>query len=301
LIPSRSKPICEAPIMVWGNKPVDGGNLILEDSEKEEFLRIEPGAAHYVRPLISAKEYLNGEKRWVIWLVDAHPSDLKSMPHLLDRIQKVKEMREKSVDSGARKLAQFPTTFRDTRNPLNYILIPSATSENRKYIPIGFFGKNEIAHNSCHMIPNGTLFHFGVLTSEIHMTWVRYICGRLKSDFRYSSDIVYNNFPWPADLSDKQVENVEKAAQAVLDARTQFQTPSNGEKGASLADLYDLSTMPPVLVKAHQALDKAVDLCYRPQPFPNETKRIEYLFELYDKYTAGIFAGEGKKKGRAKA
>ena len=131
------------------------------------------------------------------------------------------------------------------------------------------------------------------------MCWVKYVCGRLKSDFRYSKDIVYNNFPWPENPLDKQIESINNAAQAVLDARAQFQNPTSGEKGASLADLYDPNTMPPVLVKAHQALDKAVDLCYRPQPFPNETKRIEFLFELYDKYTAGMFAGEkARSKGQ---
>lgn len=138
------------------------------------------------------------------------------------------------------------------------------------------------------MIPNGNKYHFGVLTSEMHMSWVKHVCGRLKSDFRYSKDIVYNNYPWPENPTDKQKEAVEKAAQAVLDARNLF-------PDSSLADLYDPNTMPPALVKAHQALDKAVDLCYRPQPFPNETKRIEYLFELYDKYTAGLFVKEKKK------
>jgi hypothetical protein len=209
------------------------------------------------------------------------------MPYVVEQVKKVKETREKSIDLGARKLARFPTTFRDTFNPENYILIPSATSENRKYIPFGFFNKDQIPHNSCHIIPNGNLFYFGTLSSLIHMTWVKYVCGRLESRFRYSKDIVYNNFPWPETPTEKQVKSVEEAAQKVLDTRQLF-------PDSSLADLYDPLTMPPGLVKAHQELDKTVDLCYRPQPFPNETKRIEFLFDLYDKYTAGLFAKKKK-------
>jgi hypothetical protein len=291
LIVSRSKSISTTPEIVWGNKPVDGGNLLFTDEEKNDFRLKEPKADKFIKPLLSAKEFLNGENRWCLWLVNASPSELRDMPHVMDRIKKVKEMREASVDEGARKLALRPSQFRDIKNPKSFILIPSATSENRKYIPFGFFDDRFIANNSCHMIPDGELYHFGILTSEIHMTWVKYVCGRLKSDYRYSKDIVYNNFPWPENPTDKQKQAVEAAAQAVLDARAQFPE-------SSLADLYDPNTMPPVLVKAHQQLDKAVDLCYRPQPFVNETKRIEYLFELYDRYTAGLFTKE--KKGRKK-
>ncbi len=292
-VSSRSKSINKVPEIVWGNKPVDGGNLLFTDEEKNKFIQSEPNAAKYIKPLLSAKEFLNGEKRWCLWLVDATPSELKSMPLVLERIKRVKEMREASVDEGARKLALRPSQFRDLKNPDSFILIPSATSENRRYIPFGFFDKNFIANNSCHMIPDGTLFHFGILTSEMHMTWVKYVCGRLKSDFRYSKDIVYNNYPWPENPTDKQKIAVEKAAQEVLDARTKF-------PDSTLADLYDPKTMPPALVKAHQVLDKAVDLCYRSQPFPNETKRIEFLFELYDKYTAGLFATPKKTKKSVK-
>ena len=156
---------------------------------------------------------------------------------------------------------------------------------------MGFMIKDAILNNSCFSIPDAALYEYGVISSLMHMAWVKYTCGRLESRYRYSNTISYNNFPWPDSPTDKQKETVEKAAQAVLDARQQF-------PGNSLADLYDPNTMPPVLVKAHQALDKAVDLCYRPQGFINETKRIEFLFELYDKYTAGLFVKEkqGKKK-----
>ena len=170
-----------------------------------------------------------------------------------------------------------------------YLLIPETSSERRKYIPIGYVSKDVIASNAVWLIPSANLYDFGILTSLMHMSWVRYTCGRLKSDYRYTGSLVYNNYPWPESLSDKQKQAVEEAAQAVLDARTQF-------PDSSLADLYDPNTMPPVLVKAHQQLDKAVDLCYRPQPFTTEAKRIEYLFELYEKYTGGLFVPEKKSK-----
>ena len=285
----RSKPICEAPKMSWGNKPVDGGWLIFSEIEKNEFVAKDPLSIIFFKPLISAKEFLHGESRWCLWLVDADPTILQERASILERIKLVKEVREKSIDLGARNLATTPGLFRDRNNPDSYILIPAHSSENRKYIPLGFFVKGNIPHNSCQIIPFGTNFHFGILSSEMHMTWVRYVCGRLKSDYRYSKDIVYSNFPWPETPSDLQKFNVESAVYKVLEARAKF-------PGSSLADLYDPLTMPPDLVKAHQELDKAVDLCYRPQPFINETKRIEFLFELYDKYTAGLFAMEKKGK-----
>lgn len=289
LVAKHNKPICKVQKMQWGNKPVDGGNLILSNEEKSELLKNEPQSKKFIKRLISAKEFINGIDRWCIWLVNCTPSELKNMPLVMERVKKVKEMRMKSIDPGANKLADFPATFRDKKNPSKYILIPSSTSENRKYIPIGFFGKNEIAHNSCHIIAGGNLYTFGMITSLMHMIWVKYVCGKLKSDYRYSNDIVYNNYPWPENPTAKQIKTVEEKAQKVLDVRKEFPE-------SSLADLYDPLTMPPALVKAHLDLDKAVDLCYRSQPFPNETKRIEYLFELYEKYTKPLFK-EKKLKG----
>jgi hypothetical protein len=184
------------------------------------------------------------------------------------------------------KAAKFPSLFGEERHPhSSYLAIPKVSSENRLYVPIAFCDVNIICGDKLFNLPNATLYHFGIITSLMHNTWMRNTCGRLKSDYSYSNTIVYNNFPWPENPTEKQVQAVEAAAQNVLDARSQFPT-------ASLADLYDPNTMPPVLVKAHQALDKAVDLCYRPQPFINETKRIEFLFELYDKYTSGMFVKE---------
>lgn len=285
----RETTICQVPKIAWGNKPVDGGHLIFSDEELKDFLNKEPKATKFIKSLISAKEFLNGEKRWCLWLLNATPAELKSMPYVLERIKQVKLMRENSVDEGARKLSLKPTQFRDTKNPDSYILIPSTTSENRKYIPFAFFEKDNIPHNSCHILPEGNLYHFGVLMSSMHMAWVKYIGGRLKSDFRYSKDIVYNNFPWPESPSDKQIKVIESAAQNVLDTRLQF-------PNSSLADLYDPLTMPPALVKAHNELDKAVDLAYRSQPFTSDAKRMEFLFELYEKYTSDLFTQSAKPR-----
>ncbi len=315
VILKRRTPISSVPKITFGNMPNDDGNLLLNDEEKNDLLFKEPLAIKYVRPFVSAKEFLNAEKRWCIWLYDADVTEVRNLPEIMNRIQKVKDYRFLSTREGTRKLASFPSLFGEIRQPKsNYVLIPRHSSENRKYIPIGFFSPENIIADSCNSIPNATLFHFGVLTSQMHNTWVKNICGRIKSDYRYSNDIVYNNFPWPENPSEKQVRTVEEAAQRVLDVRGKFMHPAGNDiqapdpddspphqfttspANASLADLYDPLTMPPELVKAHQELDKAVDLCYRPQPFINETKRIEFLFELYDKYTAGLFAGEKKKK-----
>jgi hypothetical protein len=204
----------------------------------------------------------------------------------------VKIFRLASKRAQTKKAASFPSLFAEERQPVSdYLGIPKVSSETREYIPIGFLKKDDICGDKVFNVPGASLYHFGMLTSLMHNTWMRYTCGRMKSDYSYSNTIVYNNYPWPEAPSDKQKHAVEFAAEAVLDARTQFPE-------SSLADLYDPNTMPPVLVKAHHQLDKAVDLCYRPQPFPSEPKRIEYLFELYEKYTGGLFQPE--KKGKKK-
>ena len=223
-----------------------------------------------------------------MWLQDIDPSELKRMKYVLELVQKVKAIREKSSRP---QLANTPHLFAQITQPkgLDYIIVPSVSSEKRKFIPIGFESANVIASNLCLIIPNATKYHFGILTSTMHMAWVKSVCGRLKSDYRYSKDIVYNNFPWPENPTEKQVKTIEAAAQKVLDARLQF-------PNSSLADLYDPLTMPPALVKAHNELDKAVDLAYRSQPFTGDANRMVFLFELYEKYTAGLFATEKKKK-----
>jgi hypothetical protein len=289
LIDKNSNPICNVPKMSFGNMPLDGGNLLFTDDEKNEFLKKEPKAEKFILPLISAQEFLNGLNRWCLWLINAEPSELKQLPEVIKRIELVKKFRLNSIAPSTQKFSATPALFRDRNQPETYILIPSTTSENRKYIPMGFFGKNDIANNSCHTVPNGTLFHFGVLMSIMHMAWVKTTCGRLESRFRYSKDIVYNNYPWPENPSEKQTKTIEEKAQNVLDIRVSFPT-------SSLADLYNPLTMPPALVKAHNELDKAVDAAYSKQAFTSEAKRMEFLFELYEKYTAGLFVKEKKGK-----
>jgi hypothetical protein len=278
----RDKPLCNVPPMSFGNMPLDGGHLLLSDEEKILLLRLNQKLEIFIKPLISAYELINGKNRWCFWLTDFQPNEIKEVPELVTRVKNVKEFREKSVAPSTRKFANIPYLFRDRNNPDHSIVIPRVSSENRKYIPNGFFSKNSIISDTCMLIPSSSLYYYGNITSIMHMAWVKHVCGRLKSDYRYSKDIVYNNYPWPEHPTEKQKQAVEAAAQKVLDTRLQF-------PGSSLADLYDPLTMPPALVKAHQELDKAVDLCYRPQPFPNETKRIEYLFDLYEKYTSGMF------------
>ncbi len=289
LITKQSNPICIVPKMSFGNMPLDGGHLLLSDVEKTEFLKIEPRAEKFIKPLISAYEFLNNQKRWCLWLVDAEPGELKQLPEVLKRVEAVKKFRLDSVAPSTQKFAATPTLFRDRNQPETFIVVPRVSSENRPYIPFGFFDKNSIVSDTCMSIPNGNFYHFGVLTSRMHMAWVKSVCGRLKSDFRYSKDIVYNNYPWPENPTDKQKEVIEKAAQKVLDVRAAF-------PDSSLADLYDPLTMPPALVKAHNELDKAVDLAYRSQPFTSEANRMVFLFELYEKYTADLFTKTKSKK-----
>lgn len=291
-IVSRSEPICNVPAMVYGNKPVDGGFLFLTTPEKHELLAKEPGAGKFIKRAYGSQEYINNIERWCLWLVDITPAELQDLPIVRERVKNVRINRLQSKKLTTNQQASKPTLFAEIRQPdTDYIIIPRVSSENRSIIPIGLLPNNTIVNDSVSIIPSPGLFTLGILCSKQHMTWVSYVCGRLKSDYRYSASIVYNNFPWPENPTEKQKLAVEKAAQAVLDARAQFPE-------SSLADLYDPITMPPALVKAHWALDKAVDLCYRPQPFPDDARRMEFLFELYEKYTAGLFVKE--KKARKK-
>ena len=260
---------------VIGNPPFLGHHM---QNENQKFL--------------SAKEYLNSINRWVIWLVDADPKELKEIPLITERIELVKKFRSESIAASTREY-KFHSLFRQVTQPKSdFLLVPRTTSENRTYIPIGFYPKDYIVSDTCQSIPNANFYHFGVLTSLMHMAWVKTVCGRLKSDYRYSKDIVYNNFPWPENPTEKQRQSIEDKAQKVLDVRAQF-------PDSSLADLYDPLTMPPALVKAHNDLDKAVDLAYRSQPFTSEANRMEFLFGLYEKYTADLFTVE-RKKGKKK-
>ncbi|MDP1624024.1 MAG: class I SAM-dependent DNA methyltransferase [Bacteroidales bacterium] len=290
----RRKPICNIPEISFGSMPNDGGNFLFTNEEKNEFIKQEPKSEKFFRPLLSAHEFLNGHKRWCLWLKNANPTDLKEAKFVTEKVENVRKLRAESNRQATQKLASFPTLFGEDRQPdSDYVLIPLHSSENRKYIPMGFFDKNSIANNSCSFIPNAKLYHFGILMSAIHMTWVKNMCGRIKSDYRYSNELVYNNYPFPDNPNDKQIKAIETAAQKVLDARLEF-------PNSSLSDLYDPLTMPPVLIKAHNELDKAVDLAYRPQAFTSEANRMVFLFELYEKYTADLFTKEKPKKTKKK-
>ncbi|MCA2554473.1 MAG: class I SAM-dependent DNA methyltransferase, partial [Microcystis sp. M04BS1] len=293
LVFNRKYPLCNVPNMMYGNKPTDGGNFILSEEEKNTLVLKNPLVIKFIKPFISAREFLNGGKKWCLWLLDIKPNELKNIPEILERVEAVKQFRSKSIAASTRNYS-YHCLFRQITQPKSdYILVPRTTSENRKYIPIGFFTADNIVSDTCQSIPNGDLYLFGILTSAMHMAWVKYVCGRLKSDYRYSKDIVYNNYPFPENITDKQKQTVETCAQAVLDTRVKY-------PDSSLADLYDPLTMPPDLLKAHQKLDKAVDLCYRPQPFTSELNRIEYLFELYEKLTAPLLPTSKQKPAKRK-
>ena len=277
VIEKRRKPICNVPNISFGSMPNDGGNFLLTDEEKDKLIEKEPLAKKYIKPLLSAKEFLSGKNRWCLWLEDLNPQDLKNMPLVKERIEKVKEIRLKSSRAATRKLAEFPMLFGEIRQPKSdYIAIPLNSSGNRVYIPIGYFNKNIIVNNTISIIETTSLYYFGIITSMMHMTWVKYIAGRIKSDYRYSNELVYNNFPFPQNVSDKKREIVEQKAKEILEIRDEF-------KESSLADLYDPLSMPVKLKKAHIELDKAVDRCYTNKTFKNEKERIEFLFKLYEK------------------
>ena len=275
-IESRKKPICEIPEMQKGSIPVDDGNLIIEEKDYSTFIKEEPKAVPFIRPLLGAEEFIKNTKRYCLWLVDASPADLRKCPKVMKRIQNVREFRLKSSKEATRKYADFPTRFMEIRQPdSDYLLIPSTTSENRKYIPIGYISKDFVTTNANFTVPNTTLYHFGVLTSSVHMAWMRAVCGRLKSDYRYSKDIVYNNFPW-CTPTDAQKLKIEQTAQAILDARTKY-------PDASLADLYDETTMPTELRKAHQENDRTVMQAYGYSIKMTENEVVAELFKLYEK------------------
>ena len=287
---SRSKPLCNVPSILFGSKLVDDGNYLFTEEEKNQFLAQEPQSNEFFKEILSGDEFLNGRKRYCLWLKDIPPSKLKELKLVNDRVSNVKLFRLKSTKIPTQKAAAYPTLFAELRQPeSDFLLVPLTSSENRKYIPLGFFSKDFIVTNSCSVIANASLYHFGILSSVMHIAWVKYTCGRLESRFRYSNTIVYNNYPFPDNASDKQRKAIETAAQKVLDARLDF-------PNSSLADLYDPVAMPPALVKAHNELDKAVDLAYRSVAFTSEANRIVYLFELYEKYTADLFTTEKPKK-----
>ena len=289
---SRSFPVSKIPAIAFGSMPNDGGHLLLTSDERETLLKAEPAASRLIRPFIGSEELINGGRRWCLWLANANPSELRDLPRVMKRVEGVRKHREASRRATTRELAKTPTLFGEIRQPSGkYLAIPKTSSERRPYIPIDFIEPVTIASTEVFTMAGAALLHFGVLSSTMHMAWVRQVCGRLESRYRYSASLVYNNFPWPELPSEKRRTKVEAAARAVLDTRRRF-------PDATLADLYDPLAMPIALVKAHAELDRAVDLCYRPQPFQNDRQRVEYLFSLYEKLTAPLIPPA--KKGRRK-
>ena len=277
-VESRNKPICNIPSMTTGNRPADGGHLIIEDDEIDEFLKKEPNAQKYIKKLIGSEEFINNKKRWCLWLVDANPAELKKMPDVMRRIELCRQDRLQGAPD-RQKLADTPTLFRETMNPVSFMLVPKVSSERRKYVPIGFFDEQTISTDLNFIIPDAQIYHFGILTSNVHMAWMRAVCGRLEMRYRYSKDIVYNNFPW-CNPTEAQKARIEQTAQGILDARAKYPE-------ASLADLYDELTMPPELRKAHQANDKAVMQAYGFSIKMTESECVAELFKLYEKLAEG--------------
>ena len=325
LIQKRRGPICAVPEMIKGSQPTDGGNLLLSDEEKIELLAKEPAATPWIRPFLGAEEFLHGIPRWCLWLKNCPPGTLSKLKLVRARVEMVREMRAASSKGVTQKLADQPTIFGEDRQVENeYLLIPRVSSERRKYVPVGYLPGNTICSDANFMLPNAQLFHFAILCSHMHMAWMRYVCGRLKSDFRYSNTIVYNNFPWPNIVnllpkspsneavaqsipaqeapesiannglkaaSAKLIAKIEAAAQAVLDARAVHQTGlAAGTAPSTLAQLYDPTTMPANLAKAHAALDKAVDAAYKQDggaaSYANDGERVAFLFKRYAALTS---------------
>ena len=279
LIESRSKPLSDVPIMYLGNKPADGGNLILSAKEREEILKSEPNLSKYILPYTGAVEFINKKERFCLWLKNVSPTDIRKSKVLSQRISSVREMRLNSTAAPTRAKADTAHLFFFISQPdSNYLLIPSTSSENRRYVPIGFLPPNVIASNSTTIVPNATLYHLGIITSNVHMSWMRIVGGRLKSDYRYSGGIVYNTFPWPNPTSE-QKNRIEETAQAILDARALY-------PDCSLADLYDEVTMPPELRKAHQANDRAVMQAYEfDVKTMTESSCVAELMKMYQELT----------------
>ena len=279
-IESRSTPLCDIPWIGIGNKPIDGGNYLFTKEEMDEFTKLEPKSAQYFKPWYGSEEFIHQKPRYCLWLGDCSPAELRSMPHCMKRIEAVREMRLASSSVGTQKLADRPTRFHVENMPdTNYIIIPKVSSEKRRYVPMGFMSPDVLASDLVFLMPNASLYHFGILESNVHMAWMRAVCGRLETRYRYSKDVVYNNFPWP-NPTDEQKAKIEQTAQAILDARAKY-------PDSSLADLYDELTMPIELRRAHQDNDRAVMQAYG---FPvkstfTESQCVAELFKLYQELT----------------
>lgn len=276
---AQKETLCNVPKMNFGNQPRDGGYFILTTEEKDIIQKSEPTINKYIHQYVGAEEFINNKKRWCLWLKNISPNEIKNSKILYDRVEKVRQFRLSSSAKTTNGYAKVPHLFAQITQPDNvdYLIIPSVSSEKRMYVPIGFVTSNIISSNAVQIIPNATLYHFGMLTSSVHMAWMRTVCGRLEMRYRYSKDIVYNNFPWP-EPTEGQKAKIEKTAQAILDARALYPE-------SSLADLYDETLMPKELRKAHQDNDKAVMEAYGFDTKMNESEIVAELFKLYEKLT----------------
>ena len=295
LVQSRSTPLGSSPIMINGSIPADGGNLILNPDEKASLIAKEPQAKKWIRPFIGADDFINNLERYCLWLADCPPDQLRQMPLILQRVEAVRRMRLASQKMATQEKAKSASLFTENRQPIsgNYLAFPRTSSENRAYIPIGFISASTIAANDIQMVPEAGMYEFGILSSAMHMAWMRVTCGRLESRYRYSAKLTYNTFPWPQTQTDQQKQAIENAAQAVLDVRAKF-------PNASLADLYDPLTMPADLTKAHQKLDATVDAAYAKRKFTGDGDRVAFLFELYQQISSPLESRKATRRKRAK-
>lgn len=280
-IDSRTSSICDVPQMVYGNKPTDGGFLFLSSEERDELLKREPGTEKFIRQIYGATEYINNKARYCLWLVGASPSELRKSPFIMERVEKVRQFRLNSTKAATQRSADTPALFQEIRHPdSEYIIIPCHSSETRRYIPFGFVSPEILVNNAVQLIPSAEIYHFGILMSNVHMAWTRAVCGRIKSDYRYSKDVVYNNFPWPTPTAEQRTK-IEQTAQAILDARALYPE-------SSLADLYDELTMPLELRKAHQDNDRAVMHAYGfSVKNMTESKCVAELMKMYQSLMEG--------------
>jgi hypothetical protein len=290
-IEKRNQPLCKVPPMTKGSSPTDDGNFLLTQKERDTLIAQDMNLIEIIRPYTGAREYLHNIPRYCIWLKGISPSKYDHSKEIMNRLARIKDFRAKSERTATKNFADFPSLFVEIRQPdTDYIIIPRHSSENRPYIPVGFLHPDTIAGDATSFIPNATLYEFGVLTSEMHMAWTRCVCGRIKSDYRYSNTIVYNNFPWPS-ASEKQKQNIIEKAQNILNARNLYPK-------LSLAELYNTTSIMPELLKAHQKLDKAVESAYG-RTFDDDSQRVAYLFELYQKLSGELFI-ETRKRGKGR-
>ena len=276
-VESRKVPLSQVPEMLFGSMPNDGGNFILSEEEVAVMKSKYPESEKFIKKFLGAEEFINNKKRYCLWLVNASPAEMRKIPPIMERVANVQKLRSESKRAATQKLAATPTLFGEIRQPVSgtYLLVPSTSSEKRRYVPLGFLDCNVISSNANLIVPNASLYHFGILTSNVHMAWMRVVCGRLKSDYRYSASIVYNNFPWPTP-TEAQKAKIEQTAQAILDARNKF-------PDCSLADLYDEAAMPPDLRKAHQENDRTVMAAYGFNIKMSESECVAELFKMYQK------------------